>query len=68
MKGNKQQKGDTLHELIDKFAKIHSNEQMFFKILQQLMKGQQGNLLPDSSSQEEFAHEFAVFLSVRSWR
>ena len=34
---------------------------MLFKILQQLMKGQQGNSLPDSSSQEEFPDKFADY-------
>ena len=42
--------------------------QMLFKILQQLMKGQQDNPLPDSSSQDELTDKFADFLSIRSWR
>ena len=41
--------------------------QMLFKILQHLMKRQQDNPLPDSSSQEELADIFADFLSIRSW-
>ena len=35
---------------------------MLFKILQQLMKGQQDNPLPDSSSQEELVNIFADFV------
>ena len=39
----------------------NNKSQMLFKILQQLTKGQHDNPLPDCSSQEELANEFADF-------
>ena len=39
----------------------NNKSQILFKILQQPMKGQQNNPLPDSSSQEEFTDIFADF-------
>ena len=49
------------HYINTQLESSNNKSQMFFKIFQQLTKGQQYNPLQDSSSQEELANKFADF-------